>query len=384
MANRSDTFDRSNSSSALGTPSDGGSAWVAAAGTWGINSNLGYCAVDGGGWNLAYLESSEADGTVSVVFSTASFAALLFRYTDASNHWRVFSAGGDLYVEKVVSGTPSNPLGSAASSAGGNGVTISVELSGSGIVVKSNGTTTHSGTDSDHATATKHGIGAYTNNATGVRFNNFSFSAPAGDTTPPTLSSASGTGGLGVCSGSVSTDEGNGTLYAVATASATQPSVAQIKAGQDHTGAAALRVVSQAVSGTGTQSIASGAISGGAGTRYWHMVHADSAANDSNRLSSSGFSVTAAATQLVVSAPDAASVTGVAGVVLSAAAPGTGVTVIKTISGASFDGSGSLAVDITGLGVATGAYRYVVLSKSDGTPGQSPAPFCAQGPVIAS
>lgn len=112
------------------------------------------------------------------------------------------------------------------------------------------------------------------------------------DTTPPTLTSATGTGGNNVCSGTVSTDEGNGTLYAVATASATQPSIAQIKAGQDHTGAAALRAVSQSVTTTGTQTISSGAISGGAGTRYWHFLHTDAAANDSNRLSSSGFSVT--------------------------------------------------------------------------------------------
>jgi hypothetical protein len=115
-----------------------------------------------------------------------------------------------------------------------------------------------------------------------------------GDTTAPVLSSPTGTGGVGVCSGTVSTDEANGTLYAVATASATQPSVAQIKAGQNHTGAAALRVVSQAVSATGTQTIASGAISGGAGTRYLHYVHTDAAANDSNRVSSASFSVTAA------------------------------------------------------------------------------------------
>jgi hypothetical protein len=117
--------------------------------------------------------------------------------------------------------------------------------------------------------------------------------AGGGDVTPPSLSSPAGAGGLGVCSGTVSTNEGNGTLFAVATASATQPSIAQIKAGQDHTGAAALRAVSQAVTATGTQTIASGAITGGAGTRYWHFVHTDAAANDSARVSSAGFSVTA-------------------------------------------------------------------------------------------
>lgn len=114
--------------------------------------------------------------------------------------------------------------------------------------------------------------------------------AAAGDTTPPTLTSPSGTGGALTCSGSVSTDEGNGTLYAVATASATAPSAAQVKAGQDHTGAAALRVVSQAVSGTGVQSISSGSVT--AGTRYWHFMHEDSAANQSAVVSSASFTVT--------------------------------------------------------------------------------------------
>lgn len=111
----------------------------------------------------------------------------------------------------------------------------------------------------------------------------------AGDTTPPTLTSPSGTGGAATCSGSVSTDEGNGTLYAVVTSSATAPTAGQVKLGQDHTGAAALRVVSQAVSATGTQSIASGSVT--AGTRYWHCMHEDAAANQSTVASSASFTV---------------------------------------------------------------------------------------------
>lgn len=116
---------------------------------------------------------------------------------------------------------------------------------------------------------------------------------PTFDTTAPTLISPTGTGGVLVCSGSVSTNEANGTLYAVATASATSPSAAQVKAGQDHTGAAALRVVSQAVSGTGVQNIASGAVT--AGTRYLHFMHEDAATNQSTVASSASFVVTAAA-----------------------------------------------------------------------------------------
>jgi hypothetical protein len=115
---------------------------------------------------------------------------------------------------------------------------------------------------------------------------------PPADTTPPTLTSPTGTGGVLTCSGSVSTDEDNGTLYAVVTASSTAPTAAQVKAGQDHTGSAALRVVSQAVSATGTQTIASGSVT--AGTRYWHYMHEDAAGNQSAVVSSASFTVTAA------------------------------------------------------------------------------------------
>jgi len=125
--------------------------------------------------------------------------------------------------------------------------------------------------------------------------------APAGDTTPPTLTSPSGTGGTLACSGSVSTNEGNGTLYAVATASSTAPTAAQVKLGQDHTGAAALRVVSQAVTATGTQTVASGSVT--AGTRYLHFMHEDAAANQSAVVSSSSFTVIAGASGTVTSSP---------------------------------------------------------------------------------
>lgn len=114
-----------------------------------------------------------------------------------------------------------------------------------------------------------------------------------GDTTAPTLTSPSGAGGALTCSGSVTTDEGNGTLYAVVTASDTAPSKAQVKAGQDHTGAAALRTHSQAISSSGSKSVPGGSVT--AGTRYFHFMHEDAAANQSAVVSSASFTVTASA-----------------------------------------------------------------------------------------
>lgn len=90
------------------------------------------------------------------------------------------------------------------------------------------------------------------------------------------------------------------------------------------------------------------------------------------------------ATQLVLSVPDAAGLSGFNGLVLSAAAPGSGVTVIATPTGISFNGAGQATINVTGLGIPVGARRWVSVTNSTGDPAQSPAPVQAQGPVTAS
>lgn len=91
-----------------------------------------------------------------------------------------------------------------------------------------------------------------------------------------------------------------------------------------------------------------------------------------------------AATSLVVTVPDAAGQSGFSAAVLSTPTPTTGSTVIKTATSLTFNGSGQVTIDITGLGIAVGAYRWVTLTNSNGTTTQSPAPVAASGPVIAS
>ncbi len=159
--------------------------------------------------------------------------------------------------------------------------------------------------------------------------------AAAGDTTAPTLTSPVGNGGTLVCSGSVSTDEANGTLYVVATGSANAPSGVQVEAGQDHTGAAALRVVSQAVTATGSQAVASGAVS--AGTRYLHFMHKDAAGNRSAVVSSGAFTVNAA--------PDTTAPTLTSPV-------GTGGTLVCSGSVSTNEANGTLYVVATGSATA--------------------------------
>jgi hypothetical protein len=114
------------------------------------------------------------------------------------------------------------------------------------------------------------------------------------DTTAPVLSSPVGTTtGATTATVGATTDEGNGTLYVVVTTSATAPSAAQIKAGQDHTGSAAVFDDSQAVSSTGAKTFSATGLTASTAYRA-HLIHTDAAANDSNIVTSAEFTTDAA------------------------------------------------------------------------------------------
>lgn len=113
-----------------------------------------------------------------------------------------------------------------------------------------------------------------------------SYTEYAGDVTAPVLTApvATATSATTATIGAT-TDEANGTLYAVITTSSTQPSVAQIKAGQNHLGASATWSSSQAVSSTGAKTFSVTGLT--AGTMYYtYKVQADAANNDSNVVAS--------------------------------------------------------------------------------------------------
>lgn len=97
------------------------------------------------------------------------------------------------------------------------------------------------------------------------------------DTTPPTLTSPTATAtGQTTASGSVTTDEGNGTLYYLASANSSE-NAATVKGGS-----------SQAVTGTGVQNVSFTSLT--AETSYYpHYVHVDAADNESNVASGSQF-----------------------------------------------------------------------------------------------
>jgi hypothetical protein len=113
-----------------------------------------------------------------------------------------------------------------------------------------------------------------------------------GDTTAPVLTTAVGTAtGSTTATVGATTDEANGTMYVVVTTSATQPSIAQIKASQDHTGATAPYAGSQTITTTGAKTFSATGLTAST-TYYAHLLHTDAAANDSNRITSSSFTTT--------------------------------------------------------------------------------------------
>lgn len=108
---------------------------------------------------------------------------------------------------------------------------------------------------------------------------------PPPDVTAPIVSNPAlvGTGETSLV-GTIDTDEGNGTGWAVISSSSSVPSKAQIKAGQMHTGAAAVDSDSVAVGAPGEIEFN---FTGVIGTGYYlHAFHEDDATNQSNVVSS--------------------------------------------------------------------------------------------------
>jgi hypothetical protein len=115
------------------------------------------------------------------------------------------------------------------------------------------------------------------------------------DVTGPVLSSAEVlTVGETSATATVNTDTADGVLYWVVTESSTVPSAAQIVAGQNHLGAAAVDDGSASVTASGPQPFALSGLT--AATDYWlYIVHLDAAANPSNVATPPGFATNGAA-----------------------------------------------------------------------------------------
>jgi hypothetical protein len=180
------------------------------------------------------------------------------------------------------------------------------------------------------------------------------------DTTAPTLSSPSGAAtGKDAGSGTVTTDEANGTLYSVVTLTSTPPSASQVKAGQNASGAslAAGLKPTLAVSSTGAKTVAYTGLT--SGTPYFpYFMHEDAATNQSTVSAGASFTPSTMAYSGTIAAQ-----TGTQGgtFVWSGANPSTlftGGVGTKSYSGTGLGASGLTVNSSTG-----------VLSGTCGTPG---------------
>lgn len=130
-----------------------------------------------------------------------------------------------------------------------------------------------------------------------------SFTTSASDSTAPTLTGPSGTQtGSSTANLGVTTNEANGTLSYVVTTSATAPSVAQVRAGQDAAGAAAPWSGSQSITTTGAKTASASGLSAST-TYYAHFQHRDAASNDSAVVSSASFTTASGPTTYPVTDP---------------------------------------------------------------------------------
>lgn len=184
------------------------------------------------------------------------------------------------------------------------------------------------------------------------------FTTAAADVTAPTLSSpADAANGSTAMTGSVSTDEANGTLYWYISISATPPSGADLKAG---TGAVAAG--SQTVTATGTQNISDNGLT--AETQYYtHFLHRDAAGNDSAIASADGFTTEGASilATMTHSWDSTAGVSDTAGSITSWAAAVGGATASPGVSPSTGATSpnGAALVDFTGTAYMRASFTAI-------------------------
>ncbi len=187
MPNRTDDFNRSDSTTTPDSPSDAGGNYTVSefvfGARWGISSNRGYNS--SGGVGRATLQSSLADVEVEVTVVVRSTVAdgslqgIVVRRSDDSNYIRfVQNFGNAMSLDKVIADVPTNLDLDAISYADGD--TFKVVTNGNSITCYHNGTPVLSATDSFNASATEHGMLAQN---TVARFDNLSIvgsAVPAG------------------------------------------------------------------------------------------------------------------------------------------------------------------------------------------------------------
>jgi hypothetical protein len=172
--NRADSFDRADTTSNIGTPSDGGSNWSVLTGTWGISSNKAYTSA-AVAHSLAALEAAENDVAVEMTSGgTWTEGGIIARCSDNANYLLVAIQSTGFSFYKVVAGG-FTLLGSGGLSPVAPGEVYKFAVDGDLLEFFKNGSSQGSVTDSALLSNTKHGLRTY--NDTALRFDDFSISS---------------------------------------------------------------------------------------------------------------------------------------------------------------------------------------------------------------
>src|SRR5580765_3407619 len=156
-----DTFNRTNNTSSLGTTDGAGSldplTWTQSTGTMGIISNTAYASSIPGSRCFATVDLGTADVDASVTISTIGQSGLLFRWSDSTHFWIWIAISTSSFLFKFDPGAGYTQVGTTQTGAA-NGDVMRVVANGSAIEVFRNGTSKITTTDSYAASGTNHGL----------------------------------------------------------------------------------------------------------------------------------------------------------------------------------------------------------------------------------
>lgn len=182
-----DTFDRTDNASSLGTATTG-EVWTPrltapfspqVTSTLGISSNQAY-STDSANVNIATVPAGTGDVTVEVdvmlPLAPQEGGGVIGRWQSDLEYWEglIFRTTGGpyrAYLRKFYDGTYSQWSKDVAPSAYATPIRVGLSFRGSLVVLTADGGTVTSVTDGDYSTATEHGIETYISSA--VRLDNF-------------------------------------------------------------------------------------------------------------------------------------------------------------------------------------------------------------------
>jgi hypothetical protein len=292
MAAFSDTFTGSSGTNLTAHTADSGESWTALFGTTSItdaNRARGEFSTNNyrANWTPAsadydvefdlYVASTEVNNLYALgrIAGTDSWYQAGFR-NGSGNNW---------VLGKTISGSYTQLAAQAGTTTLTVGQTYRVRLRmvGTTISLYVDDVLVHSVTDSSLTSAGNPGVranGTGTSNSTGYHFDNMAAVDYGVDVTAPTLSDLDAYETSDTTATIELTSDEAGTAYAVLTTSATPPSAAQVKAGQDHTGSAAVWSDSKSVTTSPDSFSATGLT---AETAYYaYVVVTDAAGNNSS------------------------------------------------------------------------------------------------------